>query len=207
MSRKRILIAMSHRYARQYLRPTVEWSRFSDDLTYMNISEGLVTVPCRRPLPDHLGVRGAFAAQVFAAVEILQAERSEVHIIGWWLSEITRFRMKQWPSNNGTRGLLMAFLTLESKPWQFAMLSLRTLRGEGFLWRILIGLEVTSDKSKKKFQFRHLESQKKKFQFNHWPFISGYICPGTPSFDLPTPNFVGSSNQNSVPGSGPGTES
>ena len=63
------------------------------------------------------------------------------------------------------------------------------------------------DKSKKKFQFRHLESQKKKIQFNHWPFISGCICPGTPSFDLPTPNFAGSPNMNSVPGSGPGTES
>ena len=31
-------------------------------------------------------------------------------------------------------------------------------------------------------------------------FISGYICPGTPSFDLPTPNFAGSSNLKSVPG-------
>ena len=39
----------------------------------------------------------------------------------------------------------------------------------------------------------------KKSKINHWPFISGYICPGTPSFDPPNLNFV--------PGSGPGTES
>ena len=38
-------------------------------------------------------------------------------------------------------------------------------------------------------------------------FLASSICPGTPSFDLPTPHFVWSSNLNSVPGSGPGTES
>ena len=58
--------------------------------------------------------------------------------------------------------------------------------------------------SQKNNPIRHFQ---KNFQFNHWPFISGYICPGTPSFDLPTPNFAGSSYLNSVPGSGPGTES
>ena len=31
--------------------------------------------------------------------------------------------------------------------------------------------------------------------------------PRDPSFDIPTPNFAGSSNLSSVPGSGPGTES
>ena len=33
------------------------------------------------------------------------------------------------------------------------------------------------------------------------------ICSGTPSFDLPTPSYAGSSNLKSVPGSGSGTES
>ena len=34
-----------------------------------------------------------------------------------------------------------------------------------------------------------------------------YMCPGIPSFDLPTPKFAGSSNLSPVPGSGPDTES
>ena len=38
-------------------------------------------------------------------------------------------------------------------------------------------------------------------------FISGYSCPGTPIFDLPTPNFVKSSNLSFGAGSEPGTES
>ena len=35
---------------------------------------------------------------------------------------------------------------------------------------------------------RHLE---KKVYLNHRPFISEYMYPGTPSFDLPTPHFAG----------------
>ena len=43
----------------------------------------------------------------------------------------------------------------------------------------------------------------RKIQYNHWPFISGYMCTGTLSFDLPTPNVAGSSKLNSVLGPGP----
>ena len=37
--------------------------------------------------------------------------------------------------------------------------------------------------------------------------LSLVYMPQAPSFDLPTPSFAGSSNLNSFPGSGPGTES
>ena len=47
---------------------------------------------------------------------------------------------------------------------------------------------------------------KSKNPFRH-SFISGCMCRGTPGFDLPTQNRAGSSNLNSVPGSGSGTES
>ena len=67
-------------------------------------------------------------------------------------------------------------------------------------------LRTPGDKSRKTINFA-TSKVTKKLLFNHRPFISGYICSGTPSFDLSTPNFVGSSNLNSVPGSGPGTES
>ena len=46
--------------------------------------------------------------------------------------------------------------------------------------------EMTSQ-AEKKTQFRHSSFSKKN---NHRPFISGCICPGTPSFDLPTPKFA-----------------
>ena len=68
--------------------------------------------------------------------------------------------------------------------------------------RVSVGLSY--DKSNKN-EFPHLESHFLKF--DHQPFISRYIYPGPPSFDLPTPNSAGSLNLISVPGSGPGKES
>ena len=70
-------------------------------------------------------------------------------------------------------------------------------------WRSHATSQHTFDKSKKiRFAIRHFQKK-----INHWPFVSGYICPEPPSFDLPTPYFAGILNLNSVPGSGPGIES
>ena len=87
---------------------------------------------------------------------------------------------------------------LRSKVKSFPRLS-------GSLLMLVHKLSLATDKSKK-CKFRHSPFSKK-CKSNNWPCISGYICPGTQSFDLPTPNFAGSSNLSSVPGSGPGTES
>ena len=48
----------------------------------------------------------------------------------------------------------------------------------------------------KTIEFRLLPFQNTKL-INHWPFITGYICPAIPRFDLPTPNLAGSSNLSS----------
>ena len=49
------------------------------------------------------------------------------------------------------------------------------------------------------YSHKHIIDKSEKFispprkskKFNRRPFISGFICPETPSFDLPTPNFAG----------------
>ena len=52
-----------------------------------------------------------------------------------------------------------------------------------------------------------MTSQEKNFNLTIDPLSQGIYTPEPPSFALPTPNFAGSSNVNSVPGSGPAPES
>ena len=81
----------------------------------------------------------------------------------------------------------------------------RFLHAQSGLYVMTRKPKPTTNKSRKNLILPPRKSKKK--IFNHRPFISGCICSGTPSCDLPTPNFAGSSNLNSVPGSGPGTKS
>ena len=138
----------------------------------------------------------------FELLEALRYELSELNSL-----EVLRTRAYQHA--------LSAFLSLPLRSWRcvFSTRSPNVLIKRNLLlciaiwalWTFKERVQVTSQK--KNSNFATSKVKKKKFQFNHWPFISWYMCPGTPSFDLPTPNFAGSSNLNSVPGSGPGTES
>ena len=56
---------------------------------------------------------------------------------------------------------------------------------------------------KSKIVYLTTSKVKNKCKFSHWPFVSGLINPGTPSFDLLTPNFGGSWNLHSAPGTDP----
>ena len=101
----------------------------------------------------------------------------------------------------------------ESVVWKHCTFGKRprsAIDGTNLLWKKsqvikhVVSLHIASQK-KSNFAIRHFQ---KKLQFNHRPFISGYICPGTPSLPY-RPQILRGVRicMHSVPGSGPGTES
>ena len=111
------------------------------------------------------------------------------HAIVWYLLDV---HGSKWPADTACRS--------------FELIVLRSGLCSSYRSVSFSICQIIFDKSKKIISFENRRFQNK-IKINHWPFISGYICSGTSSFDLPTRTSAGSSNLNSVPGWKPGTES
>ena len=87
---------------------------------------------------------------------------------------------REWKSRYSHRTSSIAFCARWMSASKAAILS-KTRQSEGFSTSLM---GVIRSRSRKNVNF--LASKIEKRKFNHGPFFSGYVVPGTPSFDLPT---------------------